>query len=65
MAALLHPGRPYRCAFPFPQPTADVSTCMHIRYAYIRLGDAERKLEGLAANIFHQRRARMNKLHVT
>jgi hypothetical protein len=51
--------------FPFPQPTADVSTCMHIRYAYIRLGDAERKLEGLAANIFHQRRARMNKLHVT
>jgi hypothetical protein len=42
-----------------------VSTCMHIRYAYIRLGDAERKLEGLAANIFHQRRARMNKLHVT
>jgi hypothetical protein len=62
MLVLLHSGRPSRCAFPFPQPIAAVSTCMHIRYAYIRLGDAERKLEELAANIFHQPRASMNKL---
>jgi hypothetical protein len=36
--------------------------CMRNRYAYIRRGDAERKLEELAANIFHQPCARMNKL---
>jgi hypothetical protein len=49
-------------AFPFPQPAAAFSTFMHIRHSYIRLKDAERKLEELAANIFHQPRARMNKL---
>jgi hypothetical protein len=37
---------------------------MHIRYAYIRNGDggAESKLEELAADIFHQPRARMDTL---
>lgn len=62
MAVLLHSGRPSQCAFPFPQPIAVVSTCVHIRYAYIRLENAEWKLEELSANIFHQPHARMNKL---
>jgi hypothetical protein len=50
--------------FRFRRPTAAFSTCMHIRYAYIRNGDggAESKLEELAADIFHQPRARMDTL---